>query len=125
MEEQNFQNEQNNTVEEVSSDNYYQDYTQQIQAQPVVEQTQEQPNTTLAIVGLVLGIISLVSSCCGSGLLFGVGGLICSIMANKQMKTGMGTGGLICSIIGLVISVIVTIIAVLFYLALGLNYAAY
>ena len=134
MDGQNFQNEQNNVeqngyeqsnveqnaVEQSGVDNYnnyYQDYTQDFREQPVVQTTQTEEKNTLAIVSLILGIVSIVTGCCGSGFLFGVGGIICAVFANKQNKTGMGKAGMITSIIGLVLSVIVTIVAVIFYVA--------
>lgn len=66
--------------------------------------------------GLILGIVSIVSSCSGSGVLFGILGIVFSCMSRKEAKnnpngttgnSGLSTGGLICSIIGIVISVIV------------------
>ena len=124
MEEQNFQNNQNQyNVEPTQTENNYQDYTQAFQSQPVVQQNTKEPNSTLAIVSLVLGIISIVSGCCGGGMMFGIGGIICAVFANKQGKTGMSKGGMICSIIGVVLSLIMTIVCVIFYVfALSLEY---
>ena len=57
-----------------------------------------------------------MSSCSGSGILFGILGIVFSCMSRKEAKnnpngttgnSGLSTGGLICSIIGIVISVIV------------------
>lgn len=122
MDEQNFQD--NNTVQEVcepvttsTPENHYQDYTAQVQYQPVPEDTEPQ-NNTLSIVSLVLGILSIVGCCAGAGLMIGIGGIICSVFARKQGKNGMNTGGLITSIIGVVIGVISTIIFVIFYVLL-------
>ena len=134
MDEQNFQNEQNNMeqnifeqptaeqsgMEQNSADNfndYYQDYTSAYDVQPVVENNQASDNNTLAIVSLVLGIVSIVTGCCGSGFLFGVGGIICAVFANKKNKSGMGKAGMITSIIGLVLSVIATVVIIIFYVA--------
>lgn len=68
----------------------------------------------LAIVSLVLGIVAIIAGCCGwVGILFGIGGIVCAIFANKQSQTGLAKGGLICSIIGIVLGVIMTILGVI------------
>ena len=73
-------------------------------------------NDGKAVAGLILGIVSILSSCSGSGVLFGILGIVFSCMSRKEAKnnpngttgnSGLSTGGLICSIIGIVISVIV------------------
>ncbi len=65
----------------------------------------------LAIVSLVLGIVSIVMSCCYTylGIALGIGGIICSVMSNKKQKSGLATAGMVCSIIGLVLSVLLLI----------------
>lgn len=75
---------------------------------------QEPPKQTnaLAIVGMILGILSLLLGCCGwYSLLLGIPGLICSILSRKNGKTGMAVAGIICSVIGIVISIAVTVMA--------------
>ena len=87
----------------------------------------------LAIISLVLGILSIVLGCCtgwigalfGIGgfelfliLLFGFGGIICAVFANKQGKTGLAKGGLICSIVGIVLGILITVLAVVFSMAM-------
>lgn len=68
----------------------------------------------LAIISLVLGILAIIMGCCGwVGILFGIGGIVCAIFANKQSQTGLAKGGLICSIVGIVLGVIMTILAVI------------
>lgn len=52
------------------------------------------------------------------GALFGVGGIICAVFANKQGKTGLAKGGLICSIVGIVLGILITILAVVFSVAM-------
>ena len=114
--EQNTANQQNNGGEEAQfSNNYYQDYTANIQPAPV-EQSKEKKSSGLAIASLVLGIISIVMGCCGGGFPFSIGGIICGAIANKQEKDGMAKGGLICSIIGLVLSIAITIFIVVIYI---------
>ena len=68
---------------------------------PVVEEPKT-PGASIA--GLVFGIMAIpLDCCCASGLLFGIIGLILSIVGNKQHKSGAGTAGLVCSIIAIVI----------------------
>lgn len=66
---------------------------------------------SLAIVSLVLGIASIVMSCCITylGIALGIGGIICSVMSKKKQKSGMATAGMVCSILGLVFSVLLLI----------------
>ena len=116
MDGQNFENENNVTVDttatEVSSAaetvqetpvteqpvNNYQDYTANVQPQAAatapVQQPENKETNVLAIVSLVLGILSIVLGCCTGwiGALFGIGGIICAVFANKQGKTGPGKG---------------------------------
>lgn len=113
MDGQNFENENNVTVDttatEVSSAaetvqetpvteqpvNNYQDYTANVQPQAAttapVQQPEDKETNVLAIVSLVLGILSIVLGCCTGwiGALFGIGGIICAVFANKQGKTGL------------------------------------
>ena len=141
MEGENFVNENNVTVDttatEVSSAaetvqetpvteqpvNNYQDYTANVQPQAAatapVQQPENKETNVLAIVSLVLGILSIVLGCCTGwiGALFGIGGIICAVFANKQGKTGLAKAGLICSIIGIVLGIIITILAAVFSVA--------
>jgi len=88
-------------------ENNYQDNTANIPYQAPMD---EAPVTTngLQITGLVLGILAIVSCWCYGifGIIFGIAGLICSIIGNKKGKTGVGTAALVCSIIGLILGVI-------------------
>ncbi|MBQ9982466.1 MAG: DUF4190 domain-containing protein [Oscillospiraceae bacterium] len=62
----------------------------------------------VAIAAMVFGIISIVLLCCGIGGLFGIVGLILSIIAiaGKKNGKGMAIAGLIMSIISVVVSVL-------------------
>lgn len=87
-------------------------YAQQ-QYNPYAMQQTEQPAKPLAIVGMVLGIISMVG-CCYTGFIFGLPGLICSLISKKKGNTsGMATAGVVTSIIGLAMFAIMLIIMVL------------
>lgn len=121
MDGQNFQNEQNGQVTENTSTgtNYYQDntnqYTGSVYTEPVTNNNSgDTPG--LAIAALVMGILSIVlTCCCGVGIIFGIAGLIMSIVANKQTKSGIGTAALICSIVGIVFNGI----SLIYYIAVG------
>lgn len=72
----------------------------------------------MAVAGLICGIASLVLSFCGYGafvgIACGIAGLILSIKGKKAQpeKAGMCTAGIVLSIIGLVLSVILSIACV-------------
>ena len=114
MDGQNFENENNVTIDTTDAEtvseaevtpaaepvqetpvvepvNNYQDYTANVQPQTMVEapKAENKETNVLAIVSLVLGILSIVLGCCTGwvGALFGVGGIICAVFANKQGKT--------------------------------------
>lgn len=121
MDGQNFQNEQTGQVTENTSTgtNYYQDntnqYTGSVYTEPVVENNSDS-TPGLAIAALVMGILSIVlTCCCGVGIIFGIAGLIMSIVAGKQSKSGVGTAALVCSIIGIVFNGI----SLIYYIAVG------
>ena len=145
MDGQNFENENNVTIDTTAAEtvseaevtpaaepvqetpvveavNNYQDYTANVQSQTIVEapKAENKETNVLAIVSLVLGILSIVLGCCTGwvGALFGVGGIICAVFANKQGKTGLAKGGLICSIVGIVLGILITILAVIFSVAM-------
>lgn len=112
MEDQNLNN---------GSDNY-QDYTSNAQYQNSYQPQQEPPKQTnvLAIVGMILGIISILAGCCGWYSLFlGIPGIICSVLARKQGKSGMATAGIVCSVIGIIIGILMTVMAVGILAVLG------
>ncbi|MFR0950889.1 MAG: hypothetical protein ACLSFT_10350 [Ruminococcus callidus] len=44
-------------------------------------------NDGKAVAGLILGIVSIVSSCSGSGVLFGILGIVFSCMSRKEART--------------------------------------
>ena len=79
------------------------------------------PNT--GMMAMIAGILSLVFTFSGCGLLAPIAGIIGIVMGRKAMKSeeqkGMGTAGLITGIIGTLISVVqivfATIIVVLYF----------
>lgn len=77
-------------------------------------ETPPQNNNSLAVVGLVLGIVACVFIFIPLvgyiGTLCGIGGIIVSVMARKQSASGMATAGL-------VLSVIATALTFIFFLA--------
>ena len=70
--------------------------------------TQPAPENTskgLGIAGLILAIIGLLTSCCFGGFIFGVIGIILSIVAiAKKRGKGLGIAGIIIGAIALIIS---------------------
>jgi len=107
MDGQNFQNEQNNAQENTAA--------QQYQVPPTVTTEAQSTTDPMAIVGLILGILSIVLSCCAYwGLIPGIIGLILAILSKKKAKSGLATGAMVCSIIGIVLALIMTIIGVAF-----------
>ena len=91
---------------------------------------QKLPNSTAT---LVLGIISIVGSCCYGivGLICGIIALIISKKANQLLKenpngysdSGNHKAGRICAIIGLVLSAIMVIYMILMILVWGVALA--
>lgn len=78
---------------------------------PPVDNGAENKANGKQIAGLVFGILAICTSCCYGvpGIIFGIVGLILSIMGNKESKHGIGIAGLVCSIIGLLCGVAMTI----------------
>lgn len=70
----------------------------------------------MGIASLVLGIVSIVMSCCITyiGLGCGIVGVILGVMSNQKNKNGITTAGIVCSIIGIVLSIILIIIGIVF-----------
>ena len=73
----------------------------------------ESTNSTLAIVALIVGILSIVFVFIYTwvGLVLGIVGIVLSAKARKQSQTKMATAGFVCSIIGLVLSALFLICA--------------
>lgn len=113
MDGQNFENENNVTIDTTAAEtvseaevtpaaepvqetpvvepvNNYQDYTANVQPQTIVEapKAENKETNVLAIVSLVLGILSIVLGCCTGwvGALFGVGGIICAVFATSRVR---------------------------------------
>lgn len=71
---------------------------------------EEKKSNGFAIAGLVLGILSIVSSFTivfaglgWLGLVLGIVGIVMGVMAKKRNPSGMATAGLVLSIIGTVL----------------------
>ena len=67
------------------------------------------PSNGFAIASLILGILSILFSCCyGFGIFFSIPGIILAIVSRKSSNgklSGMAIGGLVCSILGTLIAV--------------------
>ena len=126
MDGQNFNNDQVvETQAPVEETTNYQDNTATYAAS--AQPAEAKPATpALSIVGLVLGIISILCMCCGwVGILFGIGGIVCAVFGNKQTKTGIGKAAMICSIVGLVLSAIIWILALVGVGLMGMADSSY
>ena len=64
----------------------------------------------MGVVSLILGILAILSSPLGGGVLFGAIGIILGVLGKRDPeKAKISMAGLICSIIGLVISIILLV----------------
>lgn len=92
-----------------------QPYTQQ-QSQPakaVVYDTMPMKNNNAAIGGLIIGIFALIGCWVPFwNLILAIAGIICSAigLSHKEKSRGLAIGGLVTSIIGLLISIIFSLI---------------
>ena len=90
-----------------------QPYQQPNTAQParaVVYDTMPMKNNNMAIIGLILGIFSLLGCWIPFwNLILSIAGIVSSAigLARKQ-RSGMAIGGLVASVIGLLISIVIT-----------------
>ena len=97
-------------------------FEQPVSVQParaVVYDTMPMKNNNMAIVGLILGIFSLLGCWVPVwNLIFSIGGIVSSAigLARKQ-RSGMAIGGLVSSIIALLISIVITMIYVIAIMA--------
>ena len=73
----------------------------------------ESTNSTLAIIALVVGILSIIFAFVYTwiGLVLGIAGIIIGAKARKQSQTKMATAGFVCSIVGLVLSAVLVVCA--------------
>jgi hypothetical protein len=72
-----------------------------------------QPNNTLGLVGMILGIVSIPVACCAIvGLLTGGAGVVLGSMGLRKVAAGQATNrgqalaAVICGAVGLVLSII-------------------
>lgn len=122
----NYQN--NNYQSNTYQSNNYQDNTQNAYSSAYAEPAASTEASTpgLAVASLVMGILSIVlSCCCGVGIIFAIAGIIMAISANKQVKTGVATAGLICSIVGGVFSLIGLAYYVLVFIGIAADPSMY
>ena len=96
-------NEPQNNGESNGQYTNYQDNTANVPYQVPIENMPPDKANGLQTAGLICGIIAITTSCCYGifGIILGIAGLICSILGNKDNKSGVGIAGLVCSIIGL------------------------
>lgn len=108
---QNNQNVTPNTQPENQYNNYQDNTANNMYYQAPVSNNMENKASGKQIAGLVFGILAICCSCCYGvpGVIFGIVGLILSILGNKESKHGIGIAGLVCSIIGLIAGIAMTI----------------
>ncbi|MBO4262250.1 MAG: DUF4190 domain-containing protein [Clostridia bacterium] len=73
----------------------------------------DRPGRTFGIISLVLGILSLLCGCCGGGLVFSIVAIVLAAIQLKSGAEGCAIAGLVTGIIGLVLSVVVILVALL------------
>lgn len=98
---------------EAGAYSHYQDNTANVPYQtPPVDDGPAKING-FHITSLVLGILTLLFTCCGCsammGIILGILGTTFGVLGNKKGRRGMGTAGITCSIIGLVFAVVLFI----------------
>ena len=110
MDENNVGNQSQGTMESGGQYSNYQDNTANMSNQVPIENVPDGKANGLQVAGLVCGILAICTCCCGIiGVIFGIAGLICSIIGNKNNKNGVGIAGLVCSIIGLLLGLVILI----------------
>ncbi len=82
--------------------------------------TKKEYGNGFGITGLVLGILSLVCITLlpPIGIILGIFGIVFSAVQQKRTPTGVGTAGLITSIIGLILSIVMTILLIFAFFAI-------
>ena len=100
------------TAQTEERQDFYQNNTEQASSyQQAAPAKEPQKTNALAVIGLILGILSILLGCCAwYGLIAGIPGIICSVLAKKEEKSSLATAGLVCSIIGTALAVIMTIL---------------
>lgn len=69
----------------------------------------------LAIASMIMGIISILSSCCyGAGIIFGILGIIFGAVSKKSQEKleSMAVAGIVCSIIGIAFSILYWVLVI-------------
>ncbi len=93
--------------------NMYGGQPQYNQYDPNMNQPQESKG--LSIASLVVGILSLLTSCCGCfGIVVSIVAIVLGIIGRPKGGKGMATGGIICGAIGLLLCIVLTIWAVMY-----------
>lgn len=114
------QNYENSMYQNYSQPNLQPNYQQPMQnGMQQIAQEVEKKSKTNAILSLILGICSLLSSCLAFtgvgalGAIFPIIGICCGVNSNKIKKSGMATTGIILNIISLVLICIIFIFAII------------
>lgn len=110
-------------------------YQQPIYQQPAYQQSvapdAPMPGKALGIIGMIVGILSLIFSCTfiysSIGLLLGIPGMILSCIAKGKASgagrsNGLANAGFVCSLISLILGTILVLIAFIVLGGLALSY---
>ncbi|HVV00627.1 MAG TPA: DUF4190 domain-containing protein [Verrucomicrobiae bacterium] len=74
------------------------------------------PTDPLAVAGLVLGILSVIFSCCCYGLPFNIAGIVCSAVALSRINRYPELwGGRSLAVAGLILSILSIILAIVLF----------
>lgn len=66
-----------------------------------------------ATMGLVMGIVGIVTSCLWAGIIFSVMGIIYGIKGQTSSKKGAATAGLVCGIVGAVLFGVLVLLSII------------
>jgi hypothetical protein len=87
-----------------------------------------QPQNTLGLVSMILGIISIPLACCrGIGLVFGIAAIVLGYMGKQKVAQGLANNGsqaqagFICGIVGAGLGLLLIILTVVLNVAIPGN----
>ncbi len=78
--------------------------------------TEENKNSTVATISMVLGICSIVLCCCCAGVACGIVAVVLSIVdrIEKGKFSAFAVAGLVCGIIGIIFGVAISVLSIIY-----------